>query len=113
MPYIQIKTNIDISNEKKSLIKKQLGKSIELIVGKSEEWLMIDLSSNETMWFQGSSDPCIYLQLNVYGESSKNCYENFTNSVSSFINKELSIELNRIYISYFETNHWGWNGKNF
>ena len=47
MPFINVKTNINIEN--KDVIKEELGKLISILPGKSETWLMVDIEDNKNM----------------------------------------------------------------
>ena len=53
MPCIQIKTNVEVSQEAAQTVKSALGQSIAHLPGKSEPWLMITLEDNCRMWFRG------------------------------------------------------------
>lgn len=46
MPFINAKISVKLTNEKEQIIKEKLGKAIELIEGKTEEWLMIGFEDN-------------------------------------------------------------------
>ena len=48
MPFINIKTNVSISKESEKQIKSKLGECIKLI-GKTENWLMINIEENQKM----------------------------------------------------------------
>ncbi len=113
MPNVQIRTNRLISKEKELAIKEQLGKAITCLDGKSEKWLMIEFSSEQEMWFRGTDEPCAYICVNIYEKGSAGSYQEFTKSVTAFIAQELKINRDRIYVGYYETEHWGWNGANF
>ena len=71
---------------------------------------MIELSSNCTMYFKGSNDDCAYIEVKLYGSST---YDEFTRTITDLISNELNISTSNIYVSYFETNNWGYNGSNF
>lgn len=109
MPHINIKTNKEIIKEKELLIKEKLGEAIS-IIGKSESWLMIEFNSNCNMYFKGSDDDCAYIEVKLFGSST---YNEFTNVLTDLISNELNILPSNIYVSYFETNNWGYNGSNF
>ena len=53
MPCIQLSTNQILSSDKQTILKKNFGKAIEIIPGKSEKWLMCKFQSACDMWFQG------------------------------------------------------------
>jgi len=112
MPYIKLRTNKKIEEETKNAIKTQLGEDIS-ILGKSENWLMVDLSSNEDMYFKGNKEDIAYIEVNIYGRSDTSHYNLMTEAITNNINKNLGINPDKIYVSYFETTNWGWNGKNF
>jgi hypothetical protein len=44
------------------------------------------------------------------GDKAKN---KKTEKITDNLNNNFNIESDKIYVSYFETSNWGWNGKNF
>ena len=52
MPYCNIKTNVKV--EKKKELSKALSKTIELIPGKTENWIMTSIDDEALMTFAGS-----------------------------------------------------------
>ena len=55
MPCIQIKTNVQVSNETAQTVKSQLGRIITHLPEKTEDWLMVTLEDQCRMWFRGES----------------------------------------------------------
>ena len=53
MPYIKTSTNINIDDIKLSNIKSKMGEAIRLM-GKSEDWLMLEFNDNAKMYFKGN-----------------------------------------------------------
>ncbi len=112
MPYIKLRTNKQIEADKKEAIKAKLGEDIKLL-GKSEDWLMVDLSTNEDMYFKGEKTDLAYIEVKLYGRSDASHYNLMTEAITENINTNLGITPDKIYVSYFETTNWGWNGRNF
>ena len=111
MPFIQTRTNIDISREKEENIKRRLGEAA-IIIGKSESWLMCEFVPNCNMYFRGNNDkPIAYIDVRLYGRS--NNYNEMTKELTNIANSELGISPDNIYVSYSEHDNWGWNGNNF
>ena len=111
MPYIQTRTNIDVSPEKKENIKKRLGEAAA-VIGKSESWLMTEIVQNCDMYFRGdNSEPVAYVDVKLYGKS--NNYDEMTKTIMEITNSELGVSPDHTYISYQEFENWGWNGNNF
>lgn len=114
MPYINTKTTVKIDNEKKEVIKTKLGKAIELIPGKSENWLMVSFDDNSVMYFKGSNEkPLAFVEVKIFGKASEDAYAKLTNAITSILNEELGIQPDCIYVKYEEVSTWGWNGNNF
>lgn len=113
MPYIRTRTNTEITKEKELQIKSRLGEAIRLL-GKSENWLMLDFDSNCNMYYGGKSNELMaYVDIKIYGHSNRAAFDNMTREVTNIIASELSIKPDHIYISYVEYENWGWNGSNF
>lgn len=113
MPYIQVRTNKEITKEKEMEIKKRLGEAIS-IVGKSESWLMIEFVSQAHLYFKGDdTEDLAYVDVKLFGSREPSVYSSFTNEVCSILQDALGIVPGNVYISYGEYANWGWNRSNF
>jgi phenylpyruvate tautomerase PptA (4-oxalocrotonate tautomerase family) len=114
MPFINTKTNIEITTEKQNAIKTKLGKAIELIPGKSENWLMLSFDDKCSMYFKGQNDkPMVFVEVKLFGSASESAYDKLTAAITKILEDELDAPANQIYVKYEEVSHWGWNGNNF
>ena len=114
MPFINLRTNVNISTDVELKIKKEIGKAIELLPGKSENWLMVNFSDNCHLYFRGENDTSICIvEVKLYGKSNASNYDALTSKISEIINKYLNISEDKIYVEYEETPFWGWAGSNF
>ncbi len=112
MPFINVKTNAAVSKEKCEAIKSALGQAITALPGKSEQWLMVGIEPECTLYFQGSDAPCAMVQVQTYGTNASGT-DALTGKICEILGDNLSIPANRTYVSYFGTANWGWNGGNF
>ena len=112
MPYIKIRTNKKVDEDVSNNIKSKLGNDIS-ILGKSEDWLMVDIESANNLYFRGEKDDIAYVEVKLFGRCDSSHYNNMTKEITNNINTNLGIIPSNIYVSYFETSNWGWNGKNF
>ncbi|WMJ90402.1 phenylpyruvate tautomerase MIF-related protein [Anaerocolumna sp. MB42-C2] len=114
MPYINTKTNTVITKEKEIEIKKKLGKAIELIPGKNENWLMVSFEDQCSMYFKGKSeDRMAFVEVKLFGSADSGAYNKLTAAITTILKEELDINPDHIYVKYEEVSSWGWNGSNF
>ncbi len=114
MPYIELNVNKEINKTLKEEIKTKLGSLIKELPGKSENWLMVNINDNTSLYFKGSEEGAIMVKVLVYGESySSQILNNFTSLLTFHLSSLLKISSERIYISYFFTKNRGFNGSNF
>ena len=113
MPYIDLKTTAKITAESEETLRKEFGKIITLIPGKTEAWLMLNFDDECRMAFAADFSPTAILEVKLFGAADERSYENLTRSLTDIINAELSIPKNRIYIKYEEITTWGYGGENF
>ena len=114
MPFINSKVSITITDEKKETIKSKLGKIIELIPGKSQEWLMVGFEDNCSLYFKGTNDrPTAFIEVKIFGNASEASYNKLTEAICNLFYEELQIPKDRIYVKYEEVYNWGYNGSNF
>ncbi len=113
MPFINAKVNTKISQEKELAIKERLGQAISLL-GKSEGWLMINFDEDAHLYFKGQNDQLLaYIEIKLFGNVSDDMCKKMTEEVTRIIGEELTIDKSNIYVSYYPTDKWGWNGNNF
>ena len=114
MPFINTKYNRPLSAEKEEAIKTKLGKAIELIGGKTEQWLMLGFEENCRLWFRGENDvPMAMVEIQIFGQASESDCERMTARVCEILSEELGITPDRVYVNYTFSTCWGWNGGNF
>lgn len=113
MPFIQTITNKKISKENELRLKSMFGEAITLL-GKSENWLMLNFINSDSMYFQGNdSNSMAIIEVKLFGKVNSSAYDKMTTKLTDIVSKELDIAPNQIYIKYEECSHWGWNGNNF
>ncbi|MGN0642719.1 MAG: phenylpyruvate tautomerase MIF-related protein [Huintestinicola sp.] len=113
MPFINVKTNAEVSAEKAEKIKSDLGLAITAIPGKSEGWLMVGIEDNCKLYFRGTDEPAAMVEVSLYGKASSNSLGVLTSNITGIMLDTLGISTDRVYVSYMTTEDWGWNGSNF
>lgn len=113
MPFINVKTNAQISKDKETAIKTALGSAITAIPGKSESWLMVGIEPEHILYFKGDDAPAAMVEVSVYGQANSDAFNSLTGKICEILNEQLSIDPSRIYVKYSATADWGWNGSNF
>ena len=104
MPFIDLKTNIEVNKEKVESLKTSFGKIITTLPGKSETWLMVNISDKNNLFFQGKADPAAILEVKVYGNALNDSILNkCTGLLTSEVSKTLNIDSSRIYINFLES----------
>ena len=114
MPFIETKTTVTVSKDQLAALKDAFAKAIEIIPGKSEEWLMINTVGGCDMAFRGDMDtPCAMIKVEIFGKARDSEYDRLTEELCRVASKILGIPAERIYVRYEEVSHWGYNGFNF
>lgn len=114
MPFISTKTNVSVTKEKETKLKERLGQAISIIPGKSESWLMLAIEGDVPMYFRGDdSQPVAFIEVKIYGSASPAVYENMTKELTGIYGDILGVAPDHMYIRYFGSSDWGWNGGNF
>ena len=114
MPFIKANISTPVSNEKEVAIKVGLGKAIQLIPGKTEAGLMVEIVENCKLYLGGNQEgKTAYIKVELMGDLTDENSNNITAAICELLEKELSIPQNRIYVTYESIRLWGCNGKNF
>ena len=114
MPFIISRTNRSISREQERQLKNRLGKAIELVPGKSEQYLMLGFEDNCHLWLRGDdSCPMVYIEASIWGNEAHLGYDEFTAEVTRIFHDVLGIQPDCIFIRYSDIPDWGVAGHNF
>lgn len=112
MPFISLKTNQIINSTAETNLKNKFGNAIK-ILGKTENWLMLNFEDDQKMYFKGDdSEGIAFLEVKLYGKACKIAYDDMTKELTKIVSLELDIPASNIYIKYEECEVWGYNGIN-
>ena len=113
MPFIDSKITLPVPQEKRDVLKAELGKAVS-VLGKPESFLMIGFEDNYDLYFAGEKmEVGAYVAVSLYGSAPSRAYSAMTSKICELFNNELGIPSNKIYVTYHEINNWGFNGNNF
>ena len=113
MPFIDVKTNTQVTKDNELALKEALGRAIAILPGKSERWLMLEIKDCCRMYFHGDDAPCAMVQVQVFGKINTQKCEELTQEVCRIFKQVLDIPEDATYVKYEEVGLWGWNGQNF
>ena len=114
MPYINTVTTTKIDKNLKEELTKKLGEAITLIPGKTEEWLMLRFEDEAEMAFRGKCDgEYAMIEVALLGKTDKSALAPLTKRLTEIAEECLGVKGDGVYIKYFETDKWGYNGFNF
>lgn len=113
MPFIDSKITVSVTQEKREILKSELGKAISLL-GKPESFLMIGFEDNYDLYMGGQKlEKGAFVAVSLLGNASKSAYENMTAKICELYEKELGIPGSAVYVTYQGFSDWGWDGRNF
>ena len=114
MPFIISRVNIAVTDEQEEKIKAALGRAIELVPGKTEEYLMIVFENNSHIWLRGNnSEPYAYIEAKIFGNENHNGYNALSMEIAKIYNSILKIAPENIYVMYEDIKTWGVRGFTF
>ena len=112
MPFLKITTNTSIDDSQN--IAEKASKLTADMLGKPESYVMVNIQDKQTLMFAGNNKPAAHLQLKSLSLPEDKTAD-FSSSLCAFINSELNIDNDRIYIEFVnpERHLWGWDGRTF
>ncbi len=113
MPYISVRMTTPLTPEREKLLTTAFGTDIEAFPGKTERWLMVDLTGDCHMHFAGTDKPCAMVEIALFGKGTAAAYDSMTAMVCDTMEEICGIPVDQCYVKYEEVSHWGWNRNNF
>ena len=114
MPFIDVKTSKELTADKIDAVKTELGKAISLVPGKSEAWLMVNITDHCNLYFKGTdNDNTAFVNVSIFGSTSKDNCENLTSEICDILSGVAGIPSDRVYVKFEFCDLWGYNGFMF
>ncbi len=110
MPYIRLVTTAEISPAQQQQLKSGLAHATELIPGKTEAKLMLELDGGKVMFFQGEQRPLAYVDAKFSGPTDFADRARFTEAVFALCAEVLAIPADSVYLTYTRFDEWGTGG---
>jgi 2C-methyl-D-erythritol 2,4-cyclodiphosphate synthase len=113
MPCLTVQTNIADHQITDDFLK-QLSATVAQAVGKPEQYIAVQVSGGQKLFFAGTNEPAAVMELVSIGLSS-NQTSNISKQIMSFFEEKLHIKTERIYIKFTNIpgNMMGWNKGTF
>ncbi len=114
MPFINLKTNVTLDENQKHSLKSKLTKSITLIPGKSENYVMCAVEDNVSMMFRGdNTQPLAFVEIKILHSAPKNAYAALTEEICKILKENINVDGNNCYVKFEEAEYWGMDGFMF
>jgi phenylpyruvate tautomerase PptA (4-oxalocrotonate tautomerase family) len=111
MPFISFNVTTSPDGLQQEKLKTELGKLIEILPGKTEKVLMIDICGKHTMYFRGEKkERCAFIEVRLYKESPLEAKKEFTEKLSQLTEDILRIPKADIFVNIMEFPNWGTGG---
>ena len=109
MPFIDVKTSVKVDEAKKNSIEQKLTESITLLPGKTASYFMCAVEDNVSMMFHGDKEPTAFVEVKIYGKSTRAAYEALTERICDILNEEIGVSPEFCYVKFEEVENWGFN----
>ena len=114
MPYLKININQQMETDQQNQLCLDASAMVADILSKPESYVMVEINTGLCMSFAGNQESLAYLELKSLGLPEDKTTQ-LSESLCTFINKQLGISEERIYIEFASgpRHLWGWNKGTF
>ena len=113
MPFINAKFSDTVTPEKEYELKAALGEAITLL-GKTEQYLMVEIEDNRRLYFGGNNDkPIAFFDVALLQSAPRASYEKLTERLCGIAEEYMGVDGDRVYVKFEETENWGYNSFMF
>lgn len=112
MPFVKCRVNRPIDRVREVEIKSRLGRAIEHVPGKSEEYLLVAIEADSRLWLRGDdARPVAYIEAAIFGNEGHRGYPQFTAEVTRAFGEVLGIPPENVYIRFEDIAAWSVGGQ--
>ena len=112
MPCIIAKVNVPVSKEQETKIKSIVGKAIENVPGKNENYLLFGIEDNYRFYLRGNGEQkAAYIQADIFGNEDHIGFDRFGEGITVAFSNVLGIPPENIYIKFDDIKAWSVCGQ--
>ena len=111
MPFVIARVNVPVSREQETEIKSRLGKAIELVPGKNENYLLLGIEDNYHFYLRGDGEQkTAYIEASIFGNEDHVGFDAFAAETAAIFHQVLGIPTENIYIKFDDIQMWSVSG---
>ena len=114
MPFLKIKTNVDLEKTTIQALLNHASRVVAETVQKPESYVMVNICANEHMIFAGTLMPTVFMEMKSIG-MNKEQVTLLADALTKMVEQRLRVPKNRVYIEFTSVPGamWGYNGTTF
>lgn len=116
MPLVTSITPKALDESTKDALKSGIGEIMNRVAGKSESWLMVRFSEDDTLYFRGEKvEDGALVDIKLIGSLSPDQKKALVREICDLYSKKASFKGENIYVTIeeYQGSNWGWNGSTF
>jgi phenylpyruvate tautomerase PptA (4-oxalocrotonate tautomerase family) len=114
MPYIEIKSSVEINENKKNDLQNKLTDAVASAFSKPKMYIMANIEEPKSLFMGGEKiEKGAFVSVSLLGTTTKSTCQNLTKNICDILNSELGLDKENIYITYHPVELWGWNDLMF
>lgn len=113
MPCAVLKTTQPVDAALQDELTAGIKKAISVHLNKDEKWIMTCFEPECAMQFMGDHEGIAFLNVHILGTPTKEQCLPLTKDLCALLNEKLGVAKDRIYVTYYPTDFWGWNDMDF
>ena len=113
MPFLNLKTNVEIPKEKESIVIENLTRAVTLMPGKPYDGIMVEIEESAAIFIGGERKPIAFVSIDLYGKQEESVYTDVYTAIREFLSGYLEIPENSIFVNFHDDGSWGVVGKMF
>lgn len=111
MPFVIARVNMPVNKDQELEIKTRLGKAIERIPGKNEQFLLFGIEDEFHFYLRGDGEQkAAYIEAAIFGNEDHVGFDAFAAESTAVFQQVLGIPAGNIYIKFDDIGTWSVNG---
>jgi phenylpyruvate tautomerase len=114
MPLLKLETTVALADDKRKTLLAALSKIVAESIGKPELYVMVTISSSDTL-MSGKPGEAAFVDVRSIGGLSDDVNKQLSKKVCALLKESIGVPENRTYLNFTDVGaaNWGWKGSTF